>query len=124
MSAPNQPDVKGGAARLFLTPDQRMGMARFAVAWFAGLVTGIFIGKGWITAAMVGELADVINDFVGPVAQLAGTIATVGGLIWTYIANSKKSILASATKMPEVVEPIVLNDPKLAQQLPGTVVAK
>jgi hypothetical protein len=90
-----------------ITMDQWMGIVRQLVPF----ASGIAVGKGWLTMDQAGELG-------GLILQIAGPIGLVVGAIMTYIANSKKSILTSAGKMPEV-NTVNMNDKQLAESVPS-----
>jgi hypothetical protein len=74
-----------------MTQDQIMGVVRWAIPFLGGMA----VGKGWLTTAQVGELTDAVLGLVGPIMAAAG-------VIWSIKANSKPSIIASATNMTEV----------------------
>ncbi len=74
-----------------MTQDQVMGIVRQVLPF----IGGIAVGKGWLTTSQAAELSTLIM-------QVAGPIFIVGSSIWAFKANSKSSIIASATNMPEV----------------------
>ena len=58
---------------------------------------------GWIAPEKVGELTSQILAAAGPVMVLAGTL-------WSYMANSPKSIIQSAVQIEN-------KDPKLVKEV-------
>lgn len=74
-----------------MTQDQVMSLVRQIIPFLGGIA----VGKGWLTTA---QLADLTNLSL----QIAGPLFLIVGSILAFIANSKKSIVASATNMPEV----------------------
>lgn len=86
-----------------MTQDQVMGIVR----WFVPFVGGIAVGKGYLTTAQLADLTNVILQLVGP-------LMAAGGVIWSIKANSKSSIIQSASAMPEV-KSMTITDPKLAE---------
>lgn len=74
-----------------MTQDQVMGIVRQILPFIGGLA----VGKGWLTTSQAAELTTLI-------LQIAGPIFIVVSSIWAYKANSKSSIITSATNMPEV----------------------
>jgi hypothetical protein len=86
-----------------MTQDQVMGIVRWAIPFIGGMA----VGKGWLTTAQVGELTNVVLALVGPVMA-------AGGVIWSIKANSKSSIIQSASAMPEV-KSMTITDPALAE---------
>lgn len=80
------------------TWDQVSGLLRQVLPFIGGFA----VARGWINAEQL--------------AQYIGAIITVGGVIWALVANSKSSIIASATAMPEVDSKklaAAIDDPKL-----------
>lgn len=97
-----------------MTQDQIMALIRQVIPIIGGLLTAL----GWMSPETVAKLA-------GLATQIGGPIVIVAGAIWAFIANSKTSIIASASAMPEVKE-IVVADASLAEAAksadPATVV--
>lgn len=88
-----------------MTQDQFMGIVRQVLPIIGGLLTAL----GWLSPETVAQLS-------GVVAQGAGAVFVLVGLVWAYKANSKSSIIASATQMPEVNSAklaTAVNDPDL-----------
>lgn len=94
--------MSNGTNGPWVTQDQWMGFAR----WFIPLLAGIALGKGWLTTAQA-------SDLVSLILQIAGPLGAIAGIIWTYVANSKKSILQSAGQIPEV-QKVIVTDPAIA----------
>lgn len=86
-----------------MTQDQVMGIVRWAIPF----VGGIAVGKGWLTTAQLTDLTNVALQLVGPL--MAGA-----GVIWSIKANSKSSIIQSASGIPEV-KSMTISDPALAE---------
>jgi hypothetical protein len=89
-----------------MTQDQLQGAGDRAllvlVTWFLTFATS----KGWLTTS--------------DVAQLAPTVVTIIGFAWGYYVNSPRSILKSASALPEVkkivsTDSAQVNDPSLAK---------
>lgn len=74
-----------------MTTDQIMGILRVLLQVLGTLATAF----GWIAPDKVASLTAQILAVAGPISVLAGTI-------WSVIANTKSSIIQSASKMPEV----------------------
>lgn len=74
-----------------ITQDQVMGIAR----WLLSFLGGVAVGKGWLTTDQVKELSTLV-------LQAAGPLFALGAAGWAIKANTKSSIIASATNMPEV----------------------
>lgn len=90
-----------------MTQDQVMGVLR----WFLPFIGGIAVGKGWLTTEQVKDITTIALQFVGPVFAAAG-------VVWSIKANSKQSIIASTTNMPEVDSKklaAAIDDPKLKE---------
>lgn len=85
-----------------MSKDQVMGILRWVLS-FAG---GVAVGKGWLTQAQVIDLTNLLLQVAGPLAALAAAA-------WALKANSKTSILQSASQMPEV-KSMTITDPALA----------
>lgn len=90
-----------------ITQDQWMGFVRQAVPFLAGMATA----HGWLAPAEAAGLSTLMLSIAGP-------IFLVGSSIWAYVANSKRSILQSASQMPEV-QKVVVNDPAMAASVPS-----
>ena len=90
-----------------ITQDQWMGFVRQVIP----LLSGIAIGKGWLTTDQAANLASLF-------LQIAGPLGLIAGGVWAYIANNKQSILKAAGKMPEV-QKVVVNDAALAAAIPS-----
>ncbi len=86
-----------------MTQDQVMGILRQVLPFLGGLA----VGKGWLTTTQVTDLTTLIF-------QIAGPVMLIGGSVWAFIANSKKSIVQSASQMNEV-KSMTISDPKLAE---------
>src|SRR5690242_12007091 len=84
-----------------MTQDQIMGLIRQIIP----ILAGIAIARGY-SAKDVAQWSDTA-------LQIAGPALALGGLVWAAIANSKTSIIRSASAMPEVSS-ISTTDPKLA----------
>jgi hypothetical protein len=96
-----------------MTQDQVMAMLRQVLPFIAGLAAG----KGWITTAQA-------SDLMALTFQIAGPLMLVGSAIWSYMANSKTSIIKSATQMQEVDSKklaAAIKDPDLKQAATQTV---
>jgi hypothetical protein len=74
-----------------MTQDQLMGLIRQLIPVIGGLLVSI----GFLSPETVAKLT-------GLWAQIGGGLVVVIGGIWAYVANSKASIIKSATAMPEV----------------------
>lgn len=96
-----------GNGNQLVTQDQAMALLRQAIPFAAGVA----VAKGWLTTEQATDLMSLI-------LQIAGPLGLVGGAVWTYIANTKKSILLSAGQMPEV-QKVVVNDASLAAAVPN-----
>lgn len=74
-----------------MSQDQLTGLIRQLLP-----VVGTLLGAlGWVTPDKWAGITAFILQAVGPLLVLAS-------LVWSVIANTKASILASAAKMPEV----------------------
>lgn len=83
-----------------MTWDQIAGLLRQILPF----VGGFAIARGWLNTEQV--------------AGITGAVVTLGGVLWSIKANSKGSIIASATKMPEVDSnklAAAISDPALKQ---------
>lgn len=74
-----------------MTADQIMGLLRQILPAIGGLAVAL----GWLTT-------DQVSHFTSILMQVGGPVLLAASAIWAVIANSKKSIIASATAMPEV----------------------
>lgn len=74
-----------------MTQDQFMGLLRQVLP----IVGSLLVTMGWMTPADEMRWITLAMEVAGP-----GFI--IYGVVWTFIANSKKSILTSAANMPEV----------------------
>lgn len=80
------------------------------------IIGGVAITLGWLTK-------DQVADLTAHVLAIAGPIITIAGLVWAWVANSKKSVSQSIGAMPETkVEAapggaavVTINDPTLAK---------
>lgn len=89
----------------WITQDQWMGFARWAISFG----TGIAVGKGWMTTSDAASLG-------GFLLQIAGPVGAIGAVVWTYIANGRHSILASAANNP-TVQQITVSTPEVANSV-------
>ena len=76
-----------------MTTDQIMALIRQALP----LLGGVAIALGWFTA-------DQVSAFTQVILQIAGPGLAFIGVVWSFFANNKTSILTSAANMPEVKE--------------------
>ncbi|HUP80487.1 MAG TPA: hypothetical protein VM260_18205 [Pirellula sp.] len=74
-----------------MTADQIMGLLRQVLPVLGALA----VSFGWIAPDKVAPITANILAVAGPAMMLGGTI-------WAILANSKTSIIKSATKMDEV----------------------
>lgn len=100
-----------------MTQDQLMGLLRQLAPIFGTLLT------------VFGMKSAAANALVDTIMTIAGPIMLVGSTIWTYIANSRASIMKSAAQpvapgvaAPEIVLPKEERD--LAAALPANVTTK
>ncbi len=91
-----------------MTQDQFLALVRQVIPFLAGMATGY----GWLSPAEAASLSTLALSIAGPAFL-------IGSGIWSFIANSKKSILLSAGQMPEV-QKVVMNDAVLAASVPST----
>jgi len=96
-----------------MTTDQFVGLIRQLLPFVGGILTTVGFSK---------EESETV---LGKVGEIIGPLATIVGLIWSYVANSKKSILRSASQMHEVKQ-VQLNQghKDLADDLPENVVVR
>jgi hypothetical protein len=87
-----------------MTMDMAMGLVRQVLP---------FVGAVAVTLGLV--KVDQANELVNQGLAIAGSISTIVGLVWSMKANTKASILQSASNMPEVTQ-VKVTDPKLAEQ--------
>lgn len=100
-----------------MTQDQLMGLLRQI-----GPILGTLLTVFGMKSATANALVDLIMTVAGP-------IMLIGSTIWAFIANSRASIMASASKpvapgvaAPEIVLPKAEAD--LAASLPANVTTK
>lgn len=89
-----------------MTSDQIMGLIRQIIPVFAGI------------AIAFGFSASSVASWSNTALQIAGPALALGGVIWSLVANSKSSIIKSATAMPEVDSKALaaaISDPDLKQ---------
>lgn len=79
-----------------MNQEQLLGIVR----WLVATGCGYLIGKGLMTA----EQATLIG----------GAAVSIVPLVWTYIAHTNKSLVASAQSVPAAQ--VVVSDPKLASE--------
>lgn len=77
-----------------MSMDQVMGLLRQLVP----VLGGVFVVLGWVPESTIAAIKANLESILAALSALF----VGGGAIWAAIANSKKSIIASATKMPEV----------------------
>ena len=88
-----------------MTQDQIMSLIRVALQIGGTLATAF----GWIAPEKVAVLTSQILSALGP-------LMIAGGTIWSIISNTKASIIKSASAMPEVNSPLLvdaISDPML-----------
>ena len=89
-----------------MTSDQFMGLVRQAIP----LIGGIAVAMGWLTTGQVARTTEIV-------LQIGGPLFVLWGIIWSYVANSKESIVQSVAAMPETTvegNMVRINDPRLA----------
>lgn len=86
-----------------MTQDQLMGLMRQVIP----IVGGLLVSIGFLNPETVAKIT-------GLWAQIGGGVIVVVGGIWAFMANSKSSIIASASAMPEV-KSMTLTDAGLAE---------
>lgn len=101
-----------------MTQDQFLGFVRQLLPFLAGIA----VGHGYLNVSQAADLSTLI-------LQIAGPLFIVGSTVWAFIANSRKSIMAAASKpvAPGVPPPqIVLpkEEKELADALPANVTSK
>lgn len=89
-----------------MTADMVMALLRQFLPVAGTLATAL----GWIAPEKVAPLVSSILAAAGPVMVL-------GGVIWTTVANTKKSIITSTANMPEVKEVVLKKDDVKANEL-------
>lgn len=83
-----------------MTTDQIMALIRQLLP----VVGGLAVAFGWLTP-------DKVSYFTGIVLQVAGPLLIAGSAIWSVVANTKSSIIASTAAMPEVQGVITTSTP-------------
>lgn len=97
------------------TQDQIMGQLRTIIPALGTIVSAI----GWVSSDRVGATVSALLTAVGPISYLVAAA-------WSFVANSRASIMASAAKpvAPGVAAPQIVLPPQeagLAQSLPNNV---
>lgn len=96
-----------------MTTDQVVGLIRQLLPFMGGLLTAFGFSR------------EDSSSLIANISEILGPSATIIGLIWSYEANSKKSILESASKMPEVQQVQLTKEAhKLAATLPDNVIVR
>lgn len=90
-----------------MTQDQVMGLLRQLLPAIGAL------------ALVLGVSQTTVSYWTNLILQIAGPISIVVGVIWSLVANSKKSILTSAANMPEVKEITIDKTAPAASELAG-----
>lgn len=91
-----------------MTMDQFVGLVRQLLPFLGGLLIALGVSQ------------TDSSTLIAKVGEVVGPLATVVGVIWSLVANSKKSILKSASSIPEVTQ-IKVTDKELADALPANV---
>lgn len=91
----------------WITFDQWVGFARWALTFALGLA----VGKGWLSTQNVESAWNLV-------LQVAGPLGAAGTAFWTYIANGRRSILKAAVKDPNVAS-VTVKDPKTSAAIPS-----
>src|SRR6266704_1597273 len=97
-----------------MTVDQVMALLRQAMPIIGTMLT------------VFGLSATTTNNIVNLVMSGAGPAMTLASVIWSFIANSRASIMAAAAKpvAPDIPAPLIILPPQeadLAQALPSNV---
>ena len=86
-----------------LSKDQWFGLLRQVVP----ILGGMLVALGWVPESVIISIKANMETILAGVSS----IIVAASAVWAAIANSKKSIIASATQMPEV------DSQKLAQAI-------
>ena len=73
-----------------VTTDRTMGLLRVLLNALGPLA----VAMGWLNAEQVGAVTSAL-------IQIVGALMTVGGVFWSWKANSKSSITQSIAALPE-----------------------
>jgi|ERR1700748_57599 len=100
-----------------MTPDQIAAQLRLIIPALGTIISAI-----GVSATQVSQYEQMAIVAIGPLSY-------IGAAIWSFYANTRKSIMTSAAKpvSPDVPAPQIIlpkEEAKLADQLPSNVTAK
>lgn len=80
-------------------------------------LSAILVAHGAMTQDQGTALVNGAPEFVAYLQIIAGLFGWVWTAIYSWWANRQAKKIADVAKMPEVTQPIVVSDPKLAEKV-------